>query len=320
MVPARRRHSGADDDPRGAVVKRLKYKATLAPRPADVFRGGILTWYRQYGRDLPWRRTSDPYHILVSEIMLHQTTVKTVEPVYKAFLSRFPRIEDVAAAPLEAVKEITDPLGYKVRGQWLHDIAQAVVARYQGKFPATLEELLALPGIGRYTAGAILSFAFGQDAPILDTNVKRVLGRFFDIDYKKAGAETEHRLWALAEAVLPPGQGPVFNQALMDLGALICTARRPLCLTCPVAAACARLHAQEAHQAAEEPAPYCLDVREEALKTSNATPAASAGAQKLAQVRQRGKRRLASGLDQPVVVMETEERDVAGVGSNGEDR
>lgn len=200
-----------------------------------------MRWYSRYGRELPWRKTTDPHHILISEIMLNQTTVKTVIPVYQEFLKVFPTIESVAQAPLSEVKELTDPLGYKVRGQWIHAIAQTVVNQYNGTFPNSLDELLQLPGVGRYTAGAILSFAFGQDAPIVDTNVERLVGRYFGVNYKTPGAEIRHQLWALAQAVIPQGQGAVFNQALMDMGALVCTARRPTCLTCPIAHGCQQI-------------------------------------------------------------------------------
>ncbi|MDA8193930.1 MAG: A/G-specific adenine glycosylase [Thermaerobacter sp.] len=240
----------------------MKYRAFIDETPLRVFQDGILTWYQSFGRDLPWRHTRNPYHILVSEIMLHQTTVKTVIPVYLAFLDRFPTIRHVFDAPLDDVKRITDPLGYKIRGQWLHAIAGVVVRRYGGEWPDTMEGLLDLPGVGRYTAGAILSFAFGHDAPIVDTNVKRLLGRYFGVDYQDPRAETRHHLWALSEAVIPFGHGPTFNQALLDMGAVICTARRPACLICPVAAACRQLQGGGEGRAAETAAPYLLTGRE----------------------------------------------------------
>lgn len=240
-------------------MKRIKYWAAVADAPLSLFQQGILEWYRAFGRDLPWRHTRDPYKILVSEILLHQTMVKTVEPVYRRFLDRFPDVFALARAPLAEVKEITDPLGYKVRGQWLWRIARMVVEEMDGQFPDTLEGLLALPGVGRYTAGAVLSFAFGHDAPILDTNVTRLVGRYFGVNDEKPGADTRHRLWALAEAVIPAGLGPEFNQALMDMGALVCTARKPLCLYCPVRAGCAAFGGEEGPgTAAEERVAYRL--------------------------------------------------------------
>ncbi|NMP22477.1 A/G-specific adenine glycosylase [Sulfobacillus harzensis] len=243
-------------------MKRVKYRAAVDDDPLEGFREAVLGWYDQHGRNLPWRRTRDPYAIIVSEIMLHQTTVATVAPVYEEFMQRFPTVQALHEAALEEVKAITDPLGYKVRGRWLKDIARAVVEERGGIWPDSVEELMTLPGVGRYTAGAVASFALGIDAPILDTNVKRVLGRYFGIDYKNSRAETQHVLWALAEAVVPEGQASRFNQALMDFGAMLCTARKPLCLLCP-----ARVHCQsggvEAGQAAEAPFTYRLLPRDE---------------------------------------------------------
>ncbi|WP_053959263.1 A/G-specific adenine glycosylase [Sulfobacillus thermosulfidooxidans] len=238
-------------------MKRIKYHAVVDSHLLEIFQTGIQTWYQQEGRDLPWRHTTNPYHILVSEILLHQTTVKTVEPVYRRFLERFPTVTDLANASLAEVKTITDPLGYKIRGQWLHQIAQAVVSQFDGVFPRTLDELLSLPGIGRYTAGAIMSFAFGYDAPILDTNVNRLIGRYFAIDFKDSSAETKHQLWSIAEAIVPPGQAREFNNALMDMGAMVCTARKPKCLICPVAVGCAML-TEQTTLAAEERVQYRL--------------------------------------------------------------
>lgn len=219
-------------------MKRLKYEATIEKMPLTVFQEEILAWYRVQGRSLPWRNSRDPYHILVSEILLHQTTVRSVIPVYEAFLRRFPTVADCAQGPLEDIKTITDPLGYKIRGEWLYRIATYVMDECDGHFPDTLEGLMALPGVGRYTAGAVLSFAYGQDAPILDTNVNRLLGRYFGVDYRDKRADTQHRLWSLAEAVIPQGLGYEFNQALMDMGAMICTARKPTCIICPISTGC----------------------------------------------------------------------------------
>ncbi len=237
-------------------MKRLKYQASVANSTLTIFRSGILEWYRKEGRDLPWRHTRNPYKILVSEILLHQTTVRSVLPVYRDFLERFPTVELCAEGPLSAIKEITDPLGYKVRGSWLYKIASTVMEQCEGVFPDTVEGLLALPGVGRYTAGAILSFAFEEDAPILDTNVNRLLGRFFSIDYKDNHAQTRHELWALAEAIIPPGKGAEFNQALMDMGALVCTARKPLCIICPINEGCAMIQVEVPRHAAEERVRY----------------------------------------------------------------
>lgn len=242
-------------------MKRIKYVAHIESHRLFAFRAGVWSWYQTHGRDLPWRRMGDPYSVIVSEIMLHQTTVATVEPVFLRFLERFPTVEALYAAPLEDVKAITDPLGYKVRGSWLKRIAAHVVEQCEGEWPDTVEGWMAMPGVGRYTAGAVLSLAFGHDAPILDTNVKRVLGRYFGLDFQETRAEMQHHLWALADAVIPPGQGRDFNQALMDFGAMVCTARKPVCTVCPMVTAC--LSAGGASSAAaEERAPYDITPRE----------------------------------------------------------
>ncbi len=200
------------------------------------FRTRLLKWYREYGRDLPWRKTSDPYKILVSEVMLQQTQVDRVIPKYHEFLDRYPSFEDLAQAPVQEVKDTWYPLGYNIRPVRLHGIACETVARYGGALPNEADELLSFKGIGRYTAGAIRSFAFNHDAAILDTNVIRVLHRVFigEGDPKTQRA----RLWNLSEALIPKGQGYNFNQALMDFGATICAARDPYCLLCPMKDLC----------------------------------------------------------------------------------
>jgi A/G-specific adenine glycosylase len=191
-----------------------------------------LKWYRQHGRDLPWRQTSDPYKILVSEVMLQQTQVERVIPKYHEFLERYPTLQDLADASADEVRATWYPLGYNIRPFRLHGIARETVARYGGALPKDPDELLSFKGIGRYTAGAIRSFAFNEDAPILDTNVMRVLHRVFigagDPKLQKS------KLWALSESLIPRGKGYDFNQALMDFGAIVCTARDPYCLLCPM--------------------------------------------------------------------------------------
>jgi A/G-specific adenine glycosylase len=196
----------------------------------------LLKWYASFGRDLPWRKTSDPYRILVSEVMLQQTQVDRVIPKYHQFLNRYPSFETLASARVKEVKKLWYPLGYNIRPERLHGIACETVERYGGKLPNNQEELLSFKGIGRYTAGAIRSFAFNEDAPILDTNVSRVLYRVFIAK----GDPKKHRLtlWRLAEALIPRGKGYDFNQALMDFGALCCTARKPLCAGCPMTQIC----------------------------------------------------------------------------------
>ena len=249
---------------------RLKYHAEWAGPPKQAFQNRVLTWYAVHGRDLPWRRTRDPYAILVSEILLHQTQVRTVLPVYDAFMRRFPTVHALATADEAEVKAITDPLGYKVRGHWLHKSARHVVGEWNGAFPRTVEELIQLPGVGRYTAGAMLSFAFEIKAPVLDTNVKRLLGRHFGIDHRKGDAETRHQLWALAETVIPNDAVHAFNQALIDLGAMVCTSRKPACLVCPLYTECATGGSQ-ASRAAE------ASIRYRIRQDSDATDAPPGG-------------------------------------------
>jgi A/G-specific adenine glycosylase len=198
----------------------------------------LLTWSRTHRRDLPWRGERDPYRIWVSEVMLQQTRVETVIPYYRRFLARFPTLRSLAEADLDEVLKVWEGLGYYARARNLHQAAQQVVENHGGQLPAHRDALLALPGIGPYTVGAILSLAFGQDAAVLDGNVRRVLSRLFAIDDDPRSAATRKRLWNLAEALLPPGQAGPFNEALMDLGATVCTARDPRCADCPLSEGC----------------------------------------------------------------------------------
>lgn len=210
------------------------------PTPAlrRRFRRTLLAWYDRHGRDLPWRKTSDPYHILVSEMMLQQTQVDRVIPKYHEWLDRYPSLGALAAARARDVKRTWRPLGYNIRPRRLHAIARESVARYGGRLPSDEETLLSFKGIGAYTAGAIRSFAFGQRAAIVDTNVARVLFRIF---VNKGDAKThamhEH-LWTVSEVLLPRKRVFDFNQALMDLGATICVARKPRCSVCSMARIC----------------------------------------------------------------------------------
>jgi A/G-specific adenine glycosylase len=204
----------------------------VTPSGRRAFQRHLLKWYAKHGRDLPWRRTSDPYRILVSEVMLQQTQVDRVIPKYHEFLARYPSFEALAGAKPSDVRKTWYPLGYNIRPLRLHGIARETVARYGGELPNDHEELLSFKGIGRYTAGAIRSFAFNEDAPILDTNVMRVLHRVF-IGTGNPRSRT-NLLWVLSEALIPKGRGYDFNQALMDFGATVCTARDPYCLLCPM--------------------------------------------------------------------------------------
>jgi A/G-specific adenine glycosylase len=211
--------------------------ASLIPRGRRrSFQRRVLGWYAVHGRDLPWRKTRDPYAILVSEVLSHQTQISRVLPVYERLLWRYPTVTALAQAPLAEVKAITDPLGYKIRGRWLHSAALRVADRPGGTFPETLDELRSLPGIGRYTAGALMSFAHHRDAPVLDTNVARLLRRYFGV--VAAPRARTNELWSLAAAVIPKGKGYLINQALMDLGAMICRARVPRCHACPLRRSC----------------------------------------------------------------------------------
>ena len=202
------------------------------------FQQRLLRWYARHRRDLPWRKTSDPYKILVSEVMLQQTQVDRVIPKYKEFLRKYPSIEELASASVRDVETVWRPLGYNIRPIRLHAIAQEAIRRHGGKIPDSLEELQALKGIGRYTAGAVMSFAFRKDAPILDTNVMRLLHRVFLGPGSSKRSRTVNRLWDLSAALIPRGKGYDFNQAMMDFGALICTARKPNCPVCPMQRIC----------------------------------------------------------------------------------
>ena len=210
------------------------------PVPAERrrFRARLLAWYSRHGRDLPWRKTDDPYHILVSEIMLQQTQVDRVLPKYAEWLEKYPSFHALAEASEQEVSTTWFPLGYNIRPKRLQAIAREAVARYDGQLPSDEATLLSFKGIGAYTAGAIRSFAFRERAAILDTNVARVLHRVFvGTGDPKSHAMTKH-LWEIAEALVPRKQVFDFNQALMDLGAMVCVARNPKCLVCPMSRNC----------------------------------------------------------------------------------
>ena len=198
----------------------------------------ILRWYGRHQRDLPWRRTSDPYAVWVSEIMLQQTQVQTVLPYYRRFLACFPTVQALAAASLDDVLKAWENLGYYSRARHLHAAAREIVERWQGMLPSTAEELLHVPGIGPYTAAAIASIAYGEKTPALDGNVKRVLCRLFAVQKPLDQNQTHRRLRELAEGVIPRREPGRFNQGLMDLGAMICTPRKPACDHCPLRDLC----------------------------------------------------------------------------------
>src|SRR5262245_40290438 len=214
-------------------------QGTPTPGPAGCrLRRRLLAWYARHARRLPWRGSRDPYAVLVSEVMLQQTQVARVAQFYSSFLARYPTLEDLAAASPDAVRESWEGLGYYARARNLHAAARHVVATAGGRLPPSRDDLRRLPGIGRYTAGAVASLAFAAPVPAVDTNVARVLTRVFAIRSRPKSAAHQRRLWALAAALVPPRRPGDWNQALMDLGATICTARAPRCPRCPVRADC----------------------------------------------------------------------------------
>jgi A/G-specific adenine glycosylase len=208
------------------------------PTHAPAFRRALLRWFRRHGRDLPWRRTRDPYRILVSEFMLQQTQVARVQQYYHRFLNTYPNIDALASASAAMVRESWEGLGYYRRAAYLHRLAQQVVVEHGGVIPSELPALRRLPGVGRYTAGAIASFAYERSAPAVDTNVARVLRRAFHPRTRPGAAE--RRVWQTAELIVPKRGKTAwaFNQAIMELGALVCTAREARCHVCPVRRVC----------------------------------------------------------------------------------
>ena len=198
----------------------------------------LLGWYAVNARRLPWRNHPDPYAVWVSEIMLQQTQVETVIPYFERWMARFPSLADLAAASEQDVLAVWEGLGYYSRARNFQRAAQQVVEQFNGKIPATRQELEHLPGLGRYSAAAIASMAFGQDEAALDGNIRRVLARVSNLELAPRSPDGEARLWALAAQCLPAGHAGEFNQALMDLGSSICTPRRPRCLLCPLAQVC----------------------------------------------------------------------------------
>jgi A/G-specific adenine glycosylase len=226
-------------------------------------RAGLAAWYARGHRDLPWRRDRDPYRILVSELMLVQTTVVAVVPYFERFVARFPTVEALAAADEGEVLKLWEGLGYYRRARQLHAAARAIVERHGGRVPDDPEALRALPGVGRYVAGAVLSLAYDQPAPILEANTRRVLARLLAWREPLPSTAGEARLWQAAGRLVPEAGAAEFNQALMELGATVCLPRRPLCLLCPVAASCrARALGLQEAIPATAPRPAPLEVSE----------------------------------------------------------
>ena len=215
---------------------------------SEDFAPALLRWFALHGRhDLPWQEELSPYRVWVSEVMLQQTQVVTVIPYYRRFMARFPNVASLATAPLDEVLHLWTGLGYYARARNLQACAQIVVEKFGGEFPKDLEGMMSLPGIGRSTAGAILSIASGLRHPIMDGNVKRVLSRVFSIDGDPSSKAVLLSLWSLAEACTPNENVGAYTQAIMDLGATVCTRSRPACTLCPMSLDC--LAAREGRQA-----------------------------------------------------------------------
>jgi A/G-specific adenine glycosylase len=223
---------------RTARTSSYLYAPTLAPEVITQVQQGLLTWYASAGRDLPWRKTHDPYAILVSEVMLQQTQVDRVLPKFQQFLAAFPTLADLAVAPTADVIEIWAGLGYNRRAISLQTIARQAQIEFAGTLPETVEDLLKLKGVGRYTAGALAIFAYQQQIVTVDTNIFRVLHRvFIGLELPVPRLNTES-MFTFAEQVLPPGDAYNWHQALMDLGATICTSNNPTCSSCPLCSNC----------------------------------------------------------------------------------
>jgi len=216
----------------------MPHPSVPLPSARQLFRRKLLSWYRANGRSLPWRTTNDPYHILVSEVMLQQTQVDRVLPKYAEWLDKYPSMHVLASAPDDEVAKTWYPLGYNIRPRRLQSIARESVEKYGGQLPSDEATLLSFKGIGAYTAGAIRSFAFRERAAILDTNVARVLFRVFVAQGDPKSHKVKRHLWTLSETLVPVRDVYDFNQALMDFGAMVCVARNPKCLICPMKKGC----------------------------------------------------------------------------------
>lgn len=247
----------------GALPPCLTMSSGHTPTDAlDQFSPALVRWQKKHGRhDLPWQKTTDPYRVWLSEIMLQQTQVQTVIPYYARFLEDFPTVQALAAAPLEDVLTRWAGLGYYARARNLHACARAVVSNHGGQFPKDAATLATLPGIGRSTAAAIAVFAFGQQAAILDGNVKRVFCRVFGIEGVPTITAVDKSLWALAETLLPKKSIERYTQGLMDLGATCCTRNKPQCGDCPMAAFCTAFQTDRVSELPHRKARSALPVR-----------------------------------------------------------
>lgn len=218
--------------------KQIPVCESIPPRQLPYLRTSLLNWFDRHARDLPWRRTRDPYAIWISEVMLQQTQVATVVPYFERFLAAFPDVPALAAASEQDVLRLWEGLGYYRRARSLHEAARQIQSNHGGVFPSDAQDLSQLPGLGRYTVNAVLSQAFDQRLPILEANSRRVLCRILGIEDDPAQAAVQNRLWQAAETLLPSQRVGHFNQALMEVGALVCTPARPACDTCPLTKYC----------------------------------------------------------------------------------
>ncbi len=206
--------------------------------PLSHFTAQIIAWYKTFHRELPWRATRDPYKIWLSEIILQQTRVKQGLPYYEKFIEAYPTLADFARADIQEILRLWQGLGYYSRARNMHHTAKFIQEQLKGKFPNTYKELLTLKGVGKYTAAAIASFAFGEDVAVLDGNVFRLLARYFGVYTDISTGEGQKEFSALAQSLLPVGQSALYNQALMEFGAMQCSPKKPNCMYCPLQADC----------------------------------------------------------------------------------
>jgi len=238
----------------------ISKKTNMPPFPFVLFRRRLMRWYAKHARSLPWRDVGEPYYVWVSEIMLQQTTTQTVQGYFDRFIKTFPTIRSLAEADLDMVKRHWEGLGYYRRCALLHKAAREIVARFNSVFPKKYEDVRNLPGIGRYTAGAILSIAFDQRVPILEANTLRLHARLLAVKGNILRGEANAKLWQFAEEILPRTNSGKLNQALMDLGSLVCTPKSPKCAECPVFPFCES--AKQGLQA-EIPSPQTKEQKED---------------------------------------------------------
>ena len=222
------------------VKIKAAYVSSISPKKSQWFRTQLADWAKTNLREYPWRNTTEPYQILVAEFLLQRTDADTVKPVYEAFLTCYPTLNELATAPIEDIAIILQPLGLFFRAKRLLQTSQIIIAEHRGKVPSSEIELLKLPGIGKYTARAICSQAYAQPAAVMDTNVARILERFFGIQGERVKSRCKI-LWQAAETIAPSRKVGIWNLTLLDFGAKICTARKPKCSVCPIAKQCQAL-------------------------------------------------------------------------------